>query len=99
AADGVQDGLALAVLLGEVHADLGVPALHLVVHRLSDVVEESASTRDRAVKPELISDDLAEVRDLDRVAEHVLSVAGAEVELAHRLDDLGVNAAEVDLQD
>ena len=99
AADGVEDRLLLAVLLGELHADLGVAALHLVVHGLPDVVQEPAAARDRAVQPELIRDDLAQVRDLHRVPQHVLAVAGPEVQLAHGLGDLRVHAAEVGLHD
>ena len=49
-----------AVLLGEVHAYLGVAALHLVVHCFTDVVEEAAAAGDGAVEPELVGDHLAE---------------------------------------
>ncbi len=49
------------------------------------------------VEAELVGDDLAEVRHLDRVPQHVLAVARAEVQLAHRLDDLRVQAADVRL--
>ncbi len=99
-ADGVQHGLAaLAVLLEEVHADDRMAALHLMVHRLADVVQETRTARDRAIEPELVGDQLAEVRDLDRVAQHILAIAGAEPEAPHRLDDLRMKALHVGLDD
>lgn len=52
AADRVEHRLAFTVLLGEVHADLGVAALHLLVHRLADVVQEPAA---RAIVPSRLS--------------------------------------------
>ncbi len=98
AENGVEHRLALAELLGEVVADLGVGALLLVVHGLADVVEEAAAAGEGAVEAELVGDDLTKEGDLDRVAEHVLAVAGAVGELAHRLRHLAVDVAEVDFQ-
>ncbi len=72
-----------------------MPALHLVVHRLADIVEEAAPPREFAIEAALLGDDLAHERDLDRVAEHILSVARAVLHLAHRLDDLGVHAPQI----
>ena len=39
--DGVDDGLALMVLPGQLHADGDVGALHLVVDGLAQIVEQS----------------------------------------------------------
>ncbi len=92
-ADGVEDGFVfLAVLGGEVHPDLGVSAFHFVVHGFPDVVEESGASCETAVESELVGDDLGEVGDFDGVLEDILAVGGAVGELAHRFDDLGVEA-------
>ena len=64
----------------------------------ADVVEEAAAAGDCAVEAQLFGDDLAEEANFDGVAQHVLAVAGAVVQLAHSLDDLGVQAAEVDFE-
>ena len=90
AADRVEDDVVFAELAAEVHADVRVAALDLVVHGLADVVEEPAAAGDGAVEAQLVGDDLTEVGQLDRVAEDVLAVAGAVVESAHGLGDLGV---------
>ncbi len=80
--DRVEHGVFLAVLLGEVHADLGVPALHLVVHRLADIVQEPAAASEATVKTELVCNQLRDVRHFQRVLEDVLTEAGAKVEAA-----------------
>jgi hypothetical protein len=60
-ADRVENRLALlAELPGELHADRRVAALHLVVHRLPDVVEEAGAPGDLPVEPELVGDHLAD---------------------------------------
>ena len=90
-ADGVEHGFVLLAVPGaEVHADGRVPAFDLVVHRLADVVQETAASGPLAVQPELIGDHLTQVGDLHRMTQHVLPEARAEVQLAHRLHDLGM---------
>ena len=68
----------LAVALGQLGADGRVAAFHLVVGRLADVVQEARSGGPGAVEAELLGHHAGEVRDLERVLEHVLAVAGAE---------------------
>jgi hypothetical protein len=68
------------VALRDLRADRGVRALDLVVDRLADVVEQPAHLRDLDVAPDLGRDDGREMARLDDVVEHVLPVAGAELE-------------------
>ena len=89
---------ALAVLAEEVDADLEVRALHLAVDRLADVVQERRADGDVRVDAELPGHDAREARDLGGVIEHVLAVAGAELEASHQPQDLGVQIVQAELE-
>ena len=51
----------------DVRPDLRVTALHLVVHRLADVVQQPAPPGQRPVQAQLVGHDLAKVRHLGAV--------------------------------
>jgi hypothetical protein len=87
------------VALGDLGADLGVRSFDLVVDGLADVVEQAAHLGGLDVGAELGGDDRGQPAGLDGVDEHVLAVAGAELEPPQELDDLrwqGRNAGVVD---
>ena len=85
------------VALGDRRADGGVRALDLVVDRLADVVEQAAHLGDLDVGADLGGDDRGQAAGLDDVVEHVLAVAGPELEPAEQLDDLGGQARDAGL--
>ena len=64
----------LSELSSEFHADCRMPAFHLVVHGLPDVVQESATSGNLSIKSQLISDHLAEKGDFNRVTKHILAL-------------------------
>ena len=97
--DRVDDDRGLAVTLDEVGADARVAALHLARDRLADVVEEAGALGHVGVEPDLARDQRREERRLDRVVEHVLVVGEPVPELAEQLDDLRVEAVDVELGD
>ena len=78
-------------------ADGGVRPLDLVVDGLADVVQQAAHLGDLDVGPDLGRDDRGEMARLDHVVEHVLAVAGAELEPAEGLDDVGRQARHAGL--
>ena len=80
------------VPLGDRGADGRVRPLDLVVDGLADVVQQAAHLGDLDVRADLGGDDRRQVARLDDVVEHVLAVAGAELEPAEELDDLGREA-------
>jgi len=96
--DRVHDALRLAVLLGELLRDLGVRAVHLMVDRLADVVEEAGAPGDLDVRAELGRHDAGEVGHLDRVVEDVLTVARPVLEASEELDELGRQAVHVGVE-
>ena len=49
-------------------------------------------------EPELLGHDAGEERDLARVVQDVLAVAGAELETSHQTQDLGVEIVEAELE-
>src|SRR5215211_8346223 len=94
----MRDGLGLAVATREVAADERVRALDLVRDRLADVVQQGRAARGLGGGAELVGHHRRQVSALDRVGEHVLAVAGAVLQAAEDLDQLGVQAAHVGLE-
>ena len=94
---GVDDLLALAVALGQLGPDGRVAPFHLVVGRLADVVKQPAAPPERAVEADLLGHHAGQERNLERVPEHVLGIAGAELEPAQVVEQLLVQADDVRL--
>src|SRR5262245_3261153 len=90
--------LALAVLAEEVDAELQVRALHFAIDRLADVVDERGADRDVRVEADLLRHDAGEARDFGGVREHVLAVAGAELQAAHQPQDVGMQIVQPELE-
>ena len=87
----------LAVALQQIGADLRMPAFGLVVGRLADVVQQAAAPGQRAVQADFVGQHAGDERHLDAVAQHVLAVAGAEVQPAQQVHHPLVHAVDVDL--
>src|SRR5436305_272723 len=75
-----------------------VGALDLVRHRFADVVQEGCTARGLRTGAELVGHQHSKSRYLDRVRQHVLAVAGAELEPAQELDQLGVKSLDAGLE-
>jgi hypothetical protein len=86
--DRVDDALGLAVAPSELGGDECVRPLHLVGHRLADVVQHRGALRRLDACLELGRHDPGEVHDLERVLEDVLAVARTEPQPAEDLDEL-----------
>ena len=65
-----------------------------MVKRLADIVKQAGSLCSPDVGAKFRSHEACEVRDLERMIEHVLTVARAVFELAEELDDLGVDVVD-----
>src|SRR5688572_8342755 len=87
AGGGVEHRFGLVEAAQEVHADLRVTALGLVVHRLANVVQQPAAPRELPVEPELVGDRLGKVCDFQTVPQDVLPVACAVTKAAEHRDD------------
>ena len=98
AATAMQHRLALAVLAQEIEAELEMRALQVAVDRLADVVQERRARGDVAVEAEFLGHDAGEERDFARVVQHVLSVAGAELQASHQSQHFGVEVVEPELE-
>ena len=96
--DGVDDFLGLLILAGDVDADGHVAALDLVVDGLADIVQEAGALGGGHVDAELGSEQAGNVRNLDGVVEHILAVTGAVLHAAEQLDELGMQAVDVCLE-
>src|SRR5438445_7391435 len=96
--DRLQDRLPFAVLAEEVEPQLQVRPLQIAIDGLADVVQKRRARGDVAVEADFLGHDAREKRDLARVVQHVLPVAGAELQPAHQPQDLGVKIVEAQLE-
>ena len=88
--DGVDHVLVLAVLLRKIGADRHMRSLDLVINRLAHIVQQTAALCEHHVSADLRCHDAGEMSDLDRVVEHVLSVARAIAQTSEELHKLGM---------
>ena len=92
--DRVYDRVLLAEATREVGADDGVVSLDFAVDRLADVMQQAGPLRGNRVEPELACHDAAQVRDLERVVEHVLPVRSTVAQTTERVHELGVHVMD-----
>ena len=88
----VDDAGRFLVLLGEVYTDLDMAALDLVVDRLADIMQQAGAAGGDRIEPKLARHHAGDMRDLDRVHQHVLTIAGTVTQTAENLDEFGVDA-------
>ncbi len=96
--DGVDNGLRFLVLSCDVDADGDVAALDLMVDGLAEVVQEACALGRSIDAPSSAAIRPGEVGDLDGVVEHILAVTGAVLHAAEQLDDLGMQAMDIRLE-
>ncbi len=84
---GVQHRFGFVEFAQEFHADDRMPAFLVMIHRFADVVQQSGATRQRSIKPEFVGDDLREIRHLQAVPQHVLTITRAKVQPAEQRND------------
>jgi len=89
--DGLDDPVGLAVLLGQLDAELGVGALDVPVDGLADVMEQAGAQGDVGVEPDLAGHHGRQHGHFLGVLQDVLAVARPVLELAQELDELGVD--------
>ena len=94
----VRDRLGLLVAPRQLAAHERVRALALVRDRLADVVQQRGAGGAARVGAQLGGQHRREPRALDRVVQHVLAVARAELEPAQQLHELRVERADVGLE-
>jgi len=66
--------------LQDAPADFNMRALHLMVNRLADIVQQGSGSCDGNVGAEFFGDHASDVRHLYGVLEHVLPVARSEIQ-------------------
>ena len=95
---GMDHLVGFTMLVQQIAAKLEVSSVHLTVHRLADVMNQPGSLRNRGVGAELRCHVVAEPCDLHRVLERVLAVRGAELQSSQKLEELGVEIRNPDLE-
>ena len=96
--DGMHDGGVLAVAACEVRADDGMRPFDLVVDGLAKIMQESGAFGGDRIESELACDGTGKRRDLERMLQDVLSVRGAVLETAERLDDVGMQVVNAHVE-
>ena len=87
-AHGVDHPLIDAVLLQDLHADLHMRALHLVIDGFAEVMEQRRFLGDLGVQAQFRRDHGRDIGHFDGVGQHVLAVAGPKMKPAQELDYL-----------
>ena len=88
-ADCIENGLVFFVVaLGEIHANCGMSALNFVIHGFTNVMQETSAPRHGSIKAKLIRNQLAQERNLNGVAQDILSVARSIVKPTHHFNHL-----------
>ena len=97
--DSVDDLGVLLVLAADIHADLDVAALDLVVEGLADVMQQAGAAGHGDVDPQFAGQQPGQPGHLHAVGQSVLAKAGAVLEPADQLDQVGVQAVDAKLHD
>lgn len=92
--DGVDHLAVLLVLAADVHADLDMAALDLVVQGLADVMQQAGAAGHGDVDPQLAGQQPGQPGHLHAVGQRILPKAGAVLEPADQLDQVGVQAMD-----
>ena len=87
------DGL-LAITTGKLSANDGMRSLNVVVNGLAQVVQKTGALGGYNVQTKLGGHNAAQIGDLKRVLQHVLTERGAVAQSAQGLDDLGVQIVD-----
>ena len=96
--DGVDDLFLFLVLPGVLHAQRHMGAFKLVIQRLADIVQQTRALGGMDVGAQLGGHHAGDMGHLNRVLQHVLAIAGAVMETAQQLLQLGMQAADAGLQ-
>ncbi len=97
--NGVDHDGRLAVPLDEVGPDRGVAAAGLARDGLAQVVKQARALRHIGIEAELARQERGEEGRLDRMVQNVLVVGKPVAQSAEQLDDLGMEAVDVELVD
>ncbi len=82
----------------ELGAQHGMRALHLVIHRFADIVEQAAHLGGFEIGLELGSDHRRQLSGLHSVRKLILAIGGAKLEAAQLLDDLLLQAGHTGVE-
>ena len=85
------------VLAADIHTDLDMAALDLVVKGLADIMQQTGTAGQRDVHAHLACQQTGQPGHLHAVGQSVLAKAGAVLQAADELDEVGVQAVDAKL--
>ena len=92
--NGVNNGRVLFILSGNVHTNGNVAALYLVVQRLANVMQQAGTLCLGDVHVKLCGQNAGKICHFQRMVQHILAIAGAVVQAAQQLYNIGVQAVQ-----
>ena len=96
--DGVDDDGIFLVLLGQLHAELDVAALHLMVDGLAEVMQQACALGQRHIDAQLAGQQTGDVCNLNGVVQDVLAVGSTVFLTAQQFDELRVQIVDARLK-
>ena len=96
--NGVDDFLALVVLLGEIRADERVRAFHFMIDGLADIMQQTGALGLFDVHTQFGGHHAAQGGDFQRMLKDVLGKGGAVTELPEQADQFGMNAVNARIE-
>ena len=97
--DAVDHFRRLVIALGHLDAQLDVRAFQLVIDGFANVVEQARALGKLNVRAQLRRHQARQMTDLNGMLQHVLTIAGAELQPAQQLHQLMVDAMHVRFKD
>ena len=96
--DRVDDNGLLAITAGKLGANDSMRALNVVIDGLAQVVQKTSALGGHNVQTKLGGHNAAQVGNLKRVLQHVLTKRGAVAQSAQSLDNLGVQVVDTGIE-
>ena len=95
---GIDHNRRFLVLAAQLCAELYMGSFHLMIHSLTNVMQKSCTLRHTDVQSEFPGKNTGELRNLNAVLQHILSVAGTIPEFTKETNELVVETMYANLQ-
>ena len=92
----IDNQVGLTELLGNFAADFNVRAFHFMVNSLADIMQQAGTFSQNNVNTKLRSHYTCQVSNLNRMVQHILTIAGTIFQAAQQLNQFGVQTMHSD---
>ena len=85
---GVDDVCVLVIALAKIYADIDMRAFHLAVNCLADIMQQAGALCLCGIDAQLSGENAGDMRNLNGVLQHILTIACAVTHASEQLDQL-----------